>query len=70
MFGSRGKPMEREPQRDRVYSVEHVAQLLKIERKSAYVAIQRGEIPSIRIGRRILIPVVAFNRLLDEGQKL
>jgi excisionase family DNA binding protein len=54
-------------ERDRVYSVDEAARKLKIERKTAYVAIQRGEIPSIRIGRRILVPAVAFNRLLDEG---
>jgi excisionase family DNA binding protein len=54
-------------ERDRVYSVDEAARKLKIERKTAYVAIQRGEIPSIRIGRRILVPAAAFNRLLDEG---
>jgi excisionase family DNA binding protein len=46
---------------------DEAARKLKIERKTAYVAIQWGEIPSIRIGRRILVPAVAFNRLLDEG---
>jgi excisionase family DNA binding protein len=31
---------------------------------SAYAAVRSGEIPSIRIGRRLLIPRVALDRLL------
>jgi excisionase family DNA binding protein len=57
-------------ERDRVYSVDEAAKKLKIERKTAYDAIQRGEIPSLRIGRRILVPAVAFDRMLDEGTKV
>jgi excisionase family DNA binding protein len=54
-------------ERERVYSVDEAAKKLKIERKTAYDAIQRGQIPSLRIGRRILVPAAAFDRLLDEG---
>ena len=39
--------------------------MLGISRATAYDAISRGEIPCIRIGRRILIPKVALERLLD-----
>jgi excisionase family DNA binding protein len=45
--------------------VEEVAKILGISRGSAYDAIQQGQIPHIRIGRRILIPKKAFERLLD-----
>jgi excisionase family DNA binding protein len=47
-----------------VYSVEHTAELLGISRAFAYEAVRRGEIPSIRIGRRILVPRAALARLL------
>lgn len=47
-----------------VLTVEEAAELLKISRPSAYQAVQRGEIPVIRIGRRILVPVAALEKLL------
>lgn len=48
-----------------VYTVEEAAQLLGISRAFAYEAVQRGEIPSMRIGRRILVPKAALQRMLD-----
>jgi excisionase family DNA binding protein len=43
--------------RDRlVFSVEEAAYLLNISRALAYELVARGEIPSIRLGRRIVIP--------------
>ena len=38
------------------YTVDEAAQLLGISRNSAYEAVRRGEIPTIRLGRRILVP--------------
>ena len=38
----------------RVKTLEEVASLLRISRGSAYEAARRGEIPTIRIGRRLL----------------
>jgi excisionase family DNA binding protein len=46
------------------YSVREVAQLLRLSRNSTYQACVKGEIPSIRIGKRILIPKAQFERLL------
>lgn len=37
-------------------TVEEAAQLLGIGRATAYNAVRSGEIPSIRIGRRIVVP--------------
>ena len=45
-------------------SVEEAAATLGISRAFAYEAVRRGEIPSIRIGRRVLVPHAALNRLL------
>lgn len=39
-----------------VLTVEEAAELLRISRGSAYEAVRTGEIPSIRINRRILVP--------------
>ena len=45
-------------------TVEETAEILGVSRTFAYEAVRRGEIPSVRIGRRILIPKVALERLL------
>jgi len=37
-------------------SVEEAGKLLGIGRPSAYGAVRRGELPSLKIGRRILVP--------------
>jgi excisionase family DNA binding protein len=39
-----------------VLTVEQAAQLLGISRGLAYEAARRGELPTIRIGRRLLVP--------------
>jgi len=40
-----------------------------ITRQSIYLAIQRGELPSVRLGRRVLIPELAFESWLMGVQK-
>ncbi len=57
---------ERAPQR-LTMTVEEAAVVLGISRATAYDAVSRSAIPCIRIGRRILIPKVALERLLDGG---
>ncbi len=45
-------------------TVDAVAKLLHVSRASAYQAVHSGEIPSIRVGRRILVPTAALLALL------
>jgi excisionase family DNA binding protein len=49
----------------RVATLNEVASLLRISRGSAYEAARRREIPTIRIGRRLLVPCEALDRLLS-----
>ena len=51
------------------YSVEETARRLGVGRSSAYEAIRRGELPIIRVGRRLLVSRVALERML-EGETL
>ena len=46
-------------------TVVEAAKRLGIGRNQAYEAAHRGEIPTIRIGKRILVPTAALDRLLD-----
>lgn len=40
------------------------AQMLGIGRNAAYLAAQRGEIPTIKIGKRVLVLRAALERIL------
>lgn len=49
-------------------TVEETAHILGIGRTSAYEAAQRGEIPAIRVGRRLLVLRARLMALLgDDG---
>lgn len=45
-------------------TVEHAGELLGLSRSSAYRAATRGEIPTIRIGRRLLVPTAKLLAML------
>jgi excisionase family DNA binding protein len=45
-------------------TVVEAAKLLRIGRNSAYEAARRGELPVVRIGRRLLVPRAALEQLL------
>ena len=46
-------------------TVEEAAQLLGIGRNTAYEGVRNGDLPSIRVGRRILVPTARLERLLE-----
>ena len=50
-------------------SIPEVGKVLGIGRSAAYEAARSGQLPTIRIGRRILVPLVALERMLDQAGK-
>jgi excisionase family DNA binding protein len=55
-------------ERDRwAFSIEETARLLGTGRTLTYQSAQRGDIPTIRIGRRLLVPRQALEDLLSIG---
>ena len=51
-----------------IITVDELADLLRVERKTAYAAVTRGEIPGVRrLGRCIRISRDAVMRWLDAG---
>lgn len=49
-------------------TVEEAAEMLGVSRSLAYKLVQRNELPSLRLGRRLVVPVRALERLVaDDG---
>ena len=49
-------------------TVEEAASLLSLGRTAAYEAARRGEIPTRRLGRRLIVPVPALLAWLCAGE--
>ena len=50
-----------------VYTVEQAARLLGLGRSGAYEAVRRGDLPAIRVGKRLIIPKTALDRMLAQA---
>ena len=50
---------------DLILTVEEAAGMLRISRGLAYEMVRTGRLPSIRLGRRLLVPRSALERMLD-----
>ncbi len=48
-------------------SIPETAKLLGLSRNSTYEAAKRGELPTLIVGRRILVPLSALQKLLVEA---
>ena len=46
-------------------TIDEAAKVLGVGRNKAYEAAKRGEIPTIKIGKRILVPRAALERMLQ-----
>lgn len=56
-----------DPRTEPTISVQRAAELLGISRVSAYNAASSGELPTIRIGSRLLVPTAALLRMLGHN---
>jgi excisionase family DNA binding protein len=48
------------------YDVVEAGRLLGLGRNASYEAAKSGQIPTIRIGKRLLVPKAALQRMLDD----
>ena len=48
-------------------TVGEAAKLLRLSRAFTYELVARGELPSLRFGRRVVIPRIAIERLLNDS---
>jgi excisionase family DNA binding protein len=59
--------VEAPPARRLTLTVGEASQVLGVSRSYAYELVRRGELPCMRLGRRIVIPVRALDALLDRA---
>lgn len=50
-------------------TVEQAAEVLGISRRSAYRAVERGDLPTLRLGRRLLVPTARLLAILGVEQQ-
>jgi excisionase family DNA binding protein len=50
-------------------SVSEAAGLLGISRAFAYELVARGDLPSLRLGRRVVVPRRALEQLLERAEQ-
>jgi excisionase family DNA binding protein len=50
-----------------VLTISEAARLLRLSRAFTYELVASGELPSVRFGRRIMIPRAAIERILDNS---
>jgi excisionase family DNA binding protein len=61
-------PARTAPERETL-NVEEAGRILGLGRDAAYRAARSGEIPALRIGRRLLVPKAALGRMLEETSR-
>jgi hypothetical protein len=65
---SNGNRIDRDWTEEDVVSVPFAGmEILGLSRQGSYDAARRGEIPTIRLGRRLVVPVIPLRRLLGEA---
>jgi hypothetical protein len=47
------------------YLVPEAGEMLGLNRNAAYAAAKRGDIPTIKIGKLLRVPKLAFHRMLE-----
>ena len=53
----------------RTVTIQEAAKILGIGRDQAYNAARTGQLPIIKIGKRLLVSLPALNRMIEEAGK-
>jgi excisionase family DNA binding protein len=51
-----------------VLTVSEAASVLRLSRAFTYELVARGQLPSVRLGRRIMVPRAGIQRILDDSR--
>jgi len=65
--GWRGKPRPAETEKRLCVTVPEAAKMLGISRNFAYELVREHKLPVIQLGKRLLIPRVRLEKMLEQG---
>jgi len=65
--GWRGLPRPADTEKRLCITVPEAAKMLGISRNFAYELVKRRELPVVKFGKRLLIPRVALEKMLEKG---
>lgn len=65
--GRRGLPRQAAKSNRLCITVPEAASMLGISRNFAYELVKRKELPVVKFGKRLLIPRVALEKMLEKG---
>jgi excisionase family DNA binding protein len=57
--------LKKQSESSKTYSIARAGELLGLGKNATYNAAHRGEIPTIKIGGRLLVPRAALDRMLE-----
>jgi len=55
------------PTERQTLKIEEAAKIPGISRNTAYDAVKTGQLPTIKIGKRLLVPRIAIERMLSDN---
>jgi excisionase family DNA binding protein len=58
------------PTERQTLKIEEAAKVLGISRNTAYDAVKSGQLPTVKIGRRFLVPKAALDRMLAGAEPI
>jgi len=64
---TQSQTLQKDNNESMVLTVGETARLLRLSKTTVYDQIRQGSVPSIRLGKRILIPRAALMRKLEEA---
>ena len=65
--GGSGLPRHADLEKRLCITVPEAAEMLGLSRNFAYELVKQGELPVVKFGKRLLIPRVALEKMLEKG---
>lgn len=54
-----------ETMESKIYTIQEVCEMLDISRSFAYQMLKEGKIPSVKLGKRVIIPKTKFDTWIE-----
>ena len=69
LFSKHGRATPKSPVEPKAVSVPEAALLLGISEKAAYAAAKAGELPTLKFGQTVIVPLLALDEYMRSAYK-